>query len=769
MQSQSDGDLLNDIPMEQNEEHEAEERVAPSALLKGAMFLEGCVANRTGLVWKHAAEHEGSSVKLLQKRASAAAEACVAQQDAGWRSVIHYVLRVAPDLVPLLFVERQAYDATPSRLRIPNQDGCQEERKVKLFMIETEVAILLAKRGNRGNDEAGNYLLLRVPFSHTPRVAAKGDAFCTKEVLSSTVPAHGALAEGCPNIFRISESDEDGSNLKAERLLAHSRSKKWQEGLLHCLCSAHKCHAACQKTWEDSDIISGFVHAYKALEDVGTLNAVREFMLKEIPKRLHIVRGSDCPLEGQSFRENMLKIFTPSKSRPRLRARVTEVCRLLNGDWRRSKILIHHCKLGCCSSPESTVQQLQSILVKTLLGLRRGIFSRDNWTEWPHQMLFFAWASFLHGFMLDAFLAVLKGQEVIPEEHDAANLEAAEALVEQRLAAARAPPLPDAMAVARQEKSKALRIAVAFLPSPWFRDFFILRVALEPEVQLMSYLVDSVSIKKETAEMQSHLHQGQRQYNICKLLSLKPMQDAIQLGVANICDEKSWSPFAETEEFRSEIWRVASRPMAVLWQLLCTRFSTYPWKLFQLLSNRSEDCATALLNERNCLKDEWSRAFLARYNTSEKLVGEECFQILSTVAVMLQTSTFSTERLHSVNLRQCKTRAHVKRMSAETVALKHGAVATLPWLHRHVLKKLPLEGSKKAKRGRPKIEREAEGSAKKRRTGAGGAWRAFVHVRCAGQNFSQASLLEWSAEYRQLTPEQKAYFIELGKQGPWLA
>ena len=215
--------------------------------------------------------------------------------------------------------------------------------------------------------------------------------------MAQALPADEGLSETFKgNIYRIAESDEDGANVKAERLVSGQRAANWQQGsLLHCFCAAHEAHAACQKTRADSEAVSGMINVYKVLEDVTTMNAVRRYMIDNIPQRLRIIRGSECLPEAKTFRQTMLRFFMPASSRGRLRAQVEEVCSLCNGDWREQRVLIHHCQVGCCN-PEATVRKFQGLLPKTLLGLLRGMFSRDNWTRWPEQMLVFAWGFFLH-------------------------------------------------------------------------------------------------------------------------------------------------------------------------------------------------------------------------------------------------------------------------------------------------------------------------------------------------------------------------------------
>ena len=161
------------------EEHENDDAVSPEPILPeakleetsedakplspleaGGMFLQATLAMRSGLVWQHAAEAEGISIKTLQNRCYAAAEACILQQYSSWRDVLQYALHVAPDLEPVAFIERQAYDTTPGRLRIADQDGAQGERKVKVLLVETEVAVLLATRGRRETGCVDDFFLL---------------------------------------------------------------------------------------------------------------------------------------------------------------------------------------------------------------------------------------------------------------------------------------------------------------------------------------------------------------------------------------------------------------------------------------------------------------------------------------------------------------------------------------------------------------------------------------------------------------------------------
>ena len=159
---------------------------------------------------------------------------------------------------------------------------------------------------------------------------------------------------------------------------------------------------------------------------------------------------------------------------------------------------------------------------------------------------------------------------------------------------------------------------------------------------------------------------------------------------------------------------------------------------------------------------------MRRFDTPAKLISEDCVQILSAMAALIQTSTYSTERLHSVNLRRSKTRVHARRMSAAEIAKKHASAAAPTWLLKHVLE--PSQPKVAGKRGRPcetKHDEQAQDQpvAKKKRPGAGGAFRAFMHVNARNQRLSRELCADLAEQYRQLSPQQKDYYVRLGQAG----
>ena len=274
-----------------------------------------------------------------------------------------------------------------------------------------------------------------------------------------------------------------------------------------------------------------------------------------------------------------------------------------------------------------------------------------------------------------------------------------------------------------------------------------------------------VSAEAEVESMHALHVEGRPYFHIAFLQSQEPFLSALRQGLRQICEASLWNNLVETEELRSDVWRTCCRPMAVIWQLLLLRLREWPFELFALLNNRSERLARELLDERDCLKDAWTRHMMTLLDSPQKLISEPCTQLLSAMATLLQGSTYGTERLHSVNLRRSKTRVHSRRMSIAEIAKKHASFAAPPWLFPHVLQD-PAQQKSGKKRGRPRKAEQEEGAPvpKKRRLGAGGAFRAFIHVKARSQQLN-VELCAELAEYRQLTPDQKAYYIRLGEAG----
>ena len=622
------------------------------------------------------AERCGVSSSTFTKYVHAAAEVIARRQFATLDGIVQYIKEMAGvSLEPLAAVEHISYDATPAEVRAPVITDNARAVKVKVFAIEYEWAFLvkLLPTPLEGVvvDEKSKYLILRCVCSPAARMVENATAETTRNVLlSSQHLPRGVESVFGSKIYRLSETDEDGSNLKAERLMASIRSEHFQDGLLHCVCTAHKAHAAAERTWALlPDIMSGLIHLSKAMADLAVMQAAKNMLVQEVAKLQVWFAEPVLQSEAVSFREHVQTMFMPSRQEPRRRARMEMVCAFLNGDWRMQNTLVHFCVPGkCCENRAESVLKLQRLLPKALFSLRPTMICKGNWLAWSHQWNFFGWAACLHGVLQSVLLAVLSGH--MPADAHAPQNDA-EPGPWLDIPGAGAPPdgqVEDAIERLRQERNATLRVAVAFLKKSWLQHFWLMRVALSGQIHLMKTIVDNTSAHHEVSQLVAEQQEGSRDFRVLALHQNRLVNTMLQSTCENICHATLWQHVPETEELRSNILRLLLRPAAVAWQLISCRFRAWPWKLFELLDNPTEACAQALLHEPRCLRDSWSQKFVDTYSTVGELLSETCLQVLKLLATLLQTTTFSTERAHSRNLRFSKRRAHSKRMDLPQLA-----------------------------------------------------------------------------------------------------
>ena len=256
------------------------------------------------------------SAKVLSKRLDAVAEAIARVPGETLAAVLRYIEQMlGTRLEAVACLERQAFDSTPTDMRIPGEDSCQKEQRVKLYVVETQMALLLKNIRDEGDASPADFLLLKTPHCTTLRIGERGTAECIRNVLSSAHSIPDSLDHLFSNkVYRVSESDEDAGNVRCERLVQDSRAAHWDDACLHALCVAHKAHAGAEKTWKLCEwIISGIVHTYKSLNEVESWKAIKKAMRREISARLVVKlvdsRAETCTPEASAFRESCMEVF----------------------------------------------------------------------------------------------------------------------------------------------------------------------------------------------------------------------------------------------------------------------------------------------------------------------------------------------------------------------------------------------------------------------------------------------------------------------------
>ena len=744
---------------------------AKTRLEAAAVHLQTTLAQHAYTSNNSVARDLGCDRRLALARLEAAAECCLQKQKQLLHECVNYVKMQAGRMEPVCFIERCSYDGTDAELRVPDVLDNDMGQKVKLYMVETEWAMLLRERVETdlqgvclGPDK---YLLLRGKLSPAPRISQRGTGENIKSVLLSADDLPPDLASVfCNRVIRICEADEDGANGKAERLLQSVRGRQWTDSTLTVLCAAHKAHNSAERTWTFTlPLLSGMTNTSKALLEIDMLKALKVMLLAEAGRRLVIHDASvELCLEAEEYRRHTMSLYLPPASQPKRRARMLAVCTgLLNGDWRRPNILIHRCQPGCCGSRKETLAKIHKFFVPALLAQRPSMFSKNNWKDWTLQTNFYGWASSLHAFGQDVLIKVLSGQrarDVSAESVAASNLLGLPSL-------ASFADLPDQnhvdddMARMRAEKARWVKIAAEWLPTSWPVDLWLLRCALTPEVRVMSHLLDISSENFEVHNLHRLHTEGKWDSPVMALWRSDVFYEACKLATEQMGSHSLFAHMAETEALRSNIFKFSVRAAAVLWHLLFERYKRYPWALFALLHNPSPEVAAGILRE-SCLHDAWTIKFLQYVDSPEKLLSSDMLQTLRACSALIVGTTYGVERMHSSNTKRAKHRVQCKRMDVSRVSLKHAAVATKTWMRDAQLTQLHR------KRGRPPNKIKDTARKQRRTLQTTGAWRVFLKEQAAGVYLQPHVVRALSAQYRSLTAEEKARYkllSDLGARG----
>ena len=112
------------------------------------------------------------------------------------------------------------------------------------------------------------------------------------------------------------------------------------------------------------------------------------------------------------------------------------------------------------------------------------------------------------------------------------------------------------------------------------------------------------------------------------------------------CSDTLWHDWelAETELFRTHLLRVSSRLAASVWEKITFQLGKFPWSIFSLLRDRSEEKVAEALQVPPCVCGDFGIQVFRKYDTADKVRSEEFFQLLSAIASVIQACTFSTER-----------------------------------------------------------------------------------------------------------------------------
>ena len=173
---------------------------------------------------------------------------------------------------------------------------------------------------------------------------------------------------------------------------------------------------------------------------------------------------------------------------------------------------------------------------------------------------------------------------------------------------------------------------------------------------------------------------GERQYRLPMYVEAESLKICFRDIQATWSSPSLWQEYASTELFRTSLFQQTMRLGSVCYELVKVRTRGFPYKLFLLITPQgaTEAFAREVLQTKPCMLDHFSRDLLKHFTSVQALLSDEFKAVLTAMARRSQGTTYSTERLHSRNLRTRLARqTHVPDI--EHLALSHAAWAAPSW------------------------------------------------------------------------------------------
>ena len=412
----------------------------------------------------------------------AAAECARECENGTFRKILAYSeMLVATGQYTGHLLHKVKYDETMMHIRCCYSGGEMHNAYAKVFCFLESWSILLSSAVNDYE-----HFILRGGFMPKINVAqsATGETIAAIEDKMLSVP----LAESTLPVWRLLETDECAANMRAEKIVS---SQPDQGPKMHIVCAGHKTHQVASAVWEQFKWLhGGIVKTMVFLRSPGVFHRFVATFLRMIDEMLTV---TSQPLSNEAIkhRAEVLHLFAPRiKDSARSNAVCKVVCEeLLTGDWRNFDTLEHRCKgVACCETRAHTVRKFKHYIPMFLAALKLKRLNTDNWDAWQEALGLVGLLSMVHNCFSKVFLRTVEGES----QHLERTGQAWWALDGEDQAANEVDVLEAG------EVRKALRVAVKFwTQSRAWQELYLLRYALDVEIEIMHKLLSQTSAKAE--------------------------------------------------------------------------------------------------------------------------------------------------------------------------------------------------------------------------------------------------------------------------------
>ena len=544
----------------------------------------------------------------------------------------------------------------------------------------------------------------------------------------------------------------------------------------HYTCDVHKLYTATSYSMDHcSDDVSGLLSL--GLSHHGSAGAYQQILrtLDQIVQdELVVSYGSPDPAHVQ-YREQLFNVFLPVYRGHRCKKTNAKrryiLHQLLNGDW-QSDQLEHVCSYGCCLDFADTLRKVKQFLIWAMAPTKCRKYCRSRWTNYD---IAIDWAGLLGNICQGRILAKLVSKmsgttapataptmQMAPLSDTGANkwLELADEEIGVTAVAVRHeegeeplnpdqsqnqkdPSMVDWAKVNESHRKSATEWASSI---PGIR-LIIMKVVAAPLLTAMLKFLRLSSPKWEK-EQAAKVALGQRR-------SYRVLEGALGTDLAECMDTllestrgmlQSLPSSGKRRCVRTLHFRMVATALASLHAYLRVEREGLRFQWFRVLL-QDEDETDRVYQIPHCMADELSAALLEQFPKPEDAGSLECQSLAAFLACALYTDIAKVEARHSSNREVTFARARGWEVDMSDLNAKF------------VCRQFASKKPKKKGRGKPGPRPK---HTKKRNTKGGGAWRAFIHVKHKGKKWDKDSMKLISREYRSLSPEEKAYYKEIG-------
>jgi hypothetical protein len=720
---------------------------------------------------------------------------------------------------PLMFMECMRYDETPMQLvmrhmafsrskanphpaqiddsgleLIASHTLAKECAPSKLFQTEARFAWLLQHTSAEGER---TFRMVRGSALNGVQVLES----TSNEVLMSALCETSLAtrhAEQCRLQVRATTTDKFGANFLAEKRILSERGPSWVG--IHLPCDVH-CLATCQgKAFAlQSAAWSGMVNLALSIVQAGLMRRWRRCIQEDISERVEVRVGALCSAEAIAYKQHCLSLFM---SRGRNIAERRVLARLMpNGDWREfDKIPIHVAPDPGGRDPDrrAIVQGVQGMFLKAFASHGLPIYRRDRWTGADlcldelgvmmccNGLLYHSYIKFVSrlGPARDlgckgVVLPVAPQSEVDERPPLADAAPDAEGKAAAAAEASQEGPPQEAQAIDEEETweqkhARFRRLGLAFVVQRPVAIMMVLRAAMEP---FRSYMAKLLKVGAHRWEQRERAKEAKAIAGAAagrQLADVAAMAYRVTLAAEGTLEDdcldqlrsllgsdamwRHLPPGSWTIDARHEIFKLLSRSMCAVEELIRQPHSVYPIRVFLCLVDKT--FTEVVSSEPECVLDQFTLEWRELFR-EEGLDSDAALMCLRVAAQMLYTDIASIECLHASMRRILRGKVQTHQLSSSDLSVEW-LCARFRSRQKHAGRAASAVAPRRPHKAKRARHKRGPPGRKKPRPPRGGAWRAFVSQQCKFKQ-GQANFRQLAALYAELPAVEKARLKEVGR------